>query len=84
MYMTGFPFGAEARVAVVVTAVPSPHPPAVQPPLVELEAVFGLGQHVHTDSVAPGSDFACQMVHDIRESGAFNGVHLILSRATAR
>jgi 5,10-methylenetetrahydrofolate reductase len=24
-----------------------------------------------------GVDFACQMVHDIRESGAFDGVHLI-------
>jgi hypothetical protein len=24
-----------------------------------------------------GVDFACQMVHDIRESGAFDGVHLV-------
>ena len=29
------------------------------------------------DNPEAGVDFACQMVHDIRESGAFDGVHLI-------
>jgi 5,10-methylenetetrahydrofolate reductase len=42
----------------------------------ELAVPEPLVRALDTDGSA-GVDFACQMVSDIRESGAFDGVHLI-------